>query len=255
MSTLVAIIVCVALVAGCELVRYGVARALGVPVGRIASCFVEPRGGRRWARVVAIGAGTVAMYLGVVALAFASYRHIGIPTGHTEYVVTEAVAGLPAAGKLERGDRIVAVNGAPITRSLSSIANELGGAVVRLTYRRGETTRDVTLRPIGHDGNWVLGLRLARDAGRSHDPVLALQHALVAPVAQVKQSRRQAPPERAEPGGPTGVASYEPPPPPFAIRMLEHALWFASYVLLLVILLDVVRALRALRYSVSTTST
>lgn len=244
MSTFVAVLACVVLVAACELVRYGVARVLGVPVTRTAKCFVEPLGGRRWARVVAIAAGTAALYLGIVALAFGIHRHVGVPTANTEYVVEAAVAGLPAAGKLERGDRIVAANGAPLTRSLSSIANELGGAPVRLTYRRGATTREVTLRPVGHDGNWMLGLRLARDTGRSHDPVLALERAVVAPIEQVTPEASRS---RTEPGGPTGVAIYEPPPPSFGVRALEHVLRLASYVLLLVIALDLVRAVRALR--------
>jgi hypothetical protein len=178
-----------------------------------------------------------------------------VPIATIEYVVDTAVAGLPAAGKLERGDRIVATNGSPITRSLSSITNELRGAPVQLTYRRGETTREVALTPVGHDGNWILGLRLLLDTGRSYESGLVLQRAVVAPIEQVTPSRSEPSKRVVEPSGATGVEIYVRPPPTLGERVLARALWFASLLLLLVIALDLVRVVRAMRYSVSTTST
>src|SRR5262245_14808979 len=116
-SLLLAVLVCVALLAITEIARRGAARVLGVSGGRIAKFFVGPRGGRWCARVAAIVVGSLVMYLGGAALAFAFFRSEGVRIPNRGYRVDEAIAGYPAAGKFERGDRIVAVNGEPIGES------------------------------------------------------------------------------------------------------------------------------------------
>ncbi len=218
---------------------------LGVSGARIAKLLIDPRSGRRGARVVAILAGTVAMYAGIVGLAFAFYRYTGVRTETKQYVVTEAVAGFPAAGKFTKGERVVAVNGAPLDRSLSTIVDKLGGAPVRLTVRRGDTTRDVTLHPVGHDGHWMLGLRLAEDS-RSYDASLAVQRAFAFPIEQTKQLIPRLD-DRPEAAGPVRMLDELPKVVPFGERALRQSLLLATCLLLLVIASDVVRVVRAVR--------
>jgi hypothetical protein len=185
MTVLVPVLVCLAVIACSELARSGAARALRVPVVRVAKLFVVPRGGRRWARVVALFAGSAVLYVGGVAFAFAVLATEGVPTPYLECRVTEVPGGFPASGKLMVGDVITAIDGAPIDRSPSTLIDQRGGAPVRLTVRRGNTTQDVTLRPIGHDGHWMLGFRPHVYPARSKDPALVLGQAVQLPFAHI----------------------------------------------------------------------
>jgi PDZ domain-containing secreted protein len=95
----------------------------------------------------------------VLAITACSSEHAA-PTA--EYDIDTVVQGYPAFGKLAAGDRIIAVDGKPLDRSLSTIVNERNGNPVKLTYVRGGVTLDVTLKPIAHMGNWTLGLQATR---------------------------------------------------------------------------------------------
>ncbi|HEY5922864.1 MAG TPA: M50 family metallopeptidase [Kofleriaceae bacterium] len=246
MQMLVAVLVCIVLVAVAELVRFGVAKLLRLPVTRAARVFLDPHGGPRWARAVAIFAGTVTTYVGVVVLAFAYYAVDGIPTKYLEVTVEEAAPGFPAVGKLRKGDRIIAVDGQPIEQSLNLSIDQRKGAPVRLTFHRGNTTQDVTLQPIGHDGHWIVGVRPRTDFARSYDGAVALKTALAYPIAQT-QALVPADEPAADPGGPKRIFDIygEHQPSPGAIALRESML-FGVYVLLLVVLIDLVRAVRAI---------
>ncbi|HEY5944296.1 MAG TPA: M50 family metallopeptidase [Kofleriaceae bacterium] len=247
MLTLVAVVACIALLGAGELARYLVARMLGVPVVRVAKCFVGLRGGRRWARVVAIAAGTLTTYLGIVVLALAFYLTAGVPTGNLEVIVDSIVVGYPAQGKLEAGDRITAVDGAPLTRSLNLTVDGRNGAPVTLTFHRHGERREVTLTPIGHDGHWLLGLHPLVDQARSYEAGLAVRRAIGFPIEQVK-ALLPPPSDSADPGGPKRIVdTFRPPPATLTARTLRHALVWATYLLLIVVVVDIVRAARAVR--------
>src|SRR5262249_18552238 len=148
---------------------------------RFDKLFMVPQGGPRPLRAVAILAGSVGTYLGVVALAFGFFRATGVPTRTIECTVEEVVEGYPAYGKLEPGDRLVALDGMQVTVWPSLMIDQRNGAPVRLTVERGSTTRDVTLQPIGKDGHWVVGFR-PRLETRSRDAGLAIGRAFAFPI-------------------------------------------------------------------------
>ena len=247
MPVLVAVLVCVALVAIAELVRVGAAKLMRVPATRIARVFLEPTGGARWARAVAIFAGTVAMYLGVVLVAFAYYTTNGIPTKYLEVTVEEVAGGYPAVGKLMKGDRIIAVDGKPIEKSLNLAIDERNGAPVRLTFERGNTTQDVTVQPLGHDGHWIIGVRPRIGYARDYSGTLALERAFGYPIAQTKDLLPADEPQPADVGGPKRIFDiYSDHQPSAGALALRESMLFGVYVLLLVIAIDLVRAVRAI---------
>jgi hypothetical protein len=233
MPIVVASVACVVLVLISELARVAVTRMLPL---------------NRGARVVAALVGIVAAYLVVAALAFAFYRSEGVPTSNLEVVVDEVVEGLPAFGKIERNDRIIAIDGIPLTKSLSSLIDERNGEPVRLTVVRGGSTRDITLKPIGHDGHWIVGFRPLFDHVRSYDMTIAARRAIEYPIEQTKQLIPSSN-EHADPGGPTRVLAGEyvaqPRKPRPEIQALGESLRFMTYVLLLIVLVDLVRIVRA----------
>jgi len=247
MPTLVAVLACIALVAVGELVRFGVARGLRLPTARFAKLFLVVRGGSRSNRVLATFAGSIATYLGVVAMAFALYTCAGFPTRELECTVESVVDGYPAAGKLERGDRIVAIDGKPMFASPSLLIDQQSGAAVRLTVVRHGDTRDVTIQPIGHDGHWILGFRPSLARVRTYDVVRALETALDYPIEQAGQlmpALRGK--EEPEPGGPKRIYDeYRLTPPGAGFIALARALQFGVYILLLGLAIDIGRVLRA----------
>ena len=115
----------------------------------VAGCFVGFRGGLWWERWVAMFCGTVAAYLVVALIGFSYFITDGVRTRHFECSVQEVRQGMPAYGKLERGDVIVAIDGEPLERSPSEMIDARNGAPVRLTVQRGSGTRDITIQPIG----------------------------------------------------------------------------------------------------------
>jgi hypothetical protein len=249
MPVIVGLVVAIVLVVVGELVRHGIARAFAIPTGRVARFFVAFRGGKCWERCVAIVSGTVAAYLGVVLVAFLFFITEGVRTPNLECTVQEVRQGLPAFGKLERGDVITAIDGEPLDRSPSSIIDARGGAPVRLTVVRGHATRDITIQPIGHDGHWLVGFVPRLRTARSYDPALAAQHATTYPIARIAELM---PPimgrDEAEPGGPIRIFDiYETEEPGPGARVLRVAMVLGVYILLLIAASDLVRAFFALR--------
>jgi hypothetical protein len=230
--TVVAVIACGALVLVSELARIAVTRLR------------DTRGARIFAALV----GIITAYLVVAALAFAFYRADGVPTSNLEVLVDEVVEGYPAYGKIERNDRVVAIDGLPLTKSLSSLIDERNGAPVRLTVIRGGKTQDITLTPIGHDGHWMVGFRPLIDRARSYDSAVVARSAITYPIEQTKRLIPAPASEPADPGGPKRIVDeyvFHRPAPPVAIQSLGTALRFMTYVLLLLALVFVVRVVRA----------
>jgi hypothetical protein len=248
MPDLIAVVLCLAVVATAELARFGVARGFRLATTRVAKLFVAPHGGPRPARALAIFAGTVATYLGAALLAFVFYTCAGIPTRYLECTIVEVPAGYPSAGKLEPGDRMVAIDGEPIDRSPSSIIDAKGGAPVRFTIvRRGET-RDVTIRPIGHDGHWMIGFRPRLERARSYDLAFALRRSFASPLERaVGAIALLAPKEEADPGGPKRIIEEFSYGAPLSVveQGLALAMLMSGYLLLLTAALDLARIIRA----------
>jgi Lon-like protease len=77
--------------------------------------------------------------------------------------IVSVIKGLPAAGRLHRGDVITAVDGKPVTcRSTSSsiIRSRPAGSRVTLTVRRGGHLRNVSLRTASYQGRPVVGVNI-----------------------------------------------------------------------------------------------
>jgi hypothetical protein len=246
MPTFIAVLLCLAVVAAAELVRFGVARAFRLPSTRVAKLFVAPRGGSRPLRALAIFAGTVTTYLGAVALAFMFFTCTGTPTRLVECTVIEVPPGYPATGKLEKGDRIIAIDGDKLDRSPSTIIDQKGGAPVRLTIvRRGEQ-RDVTIQPVGHDGHWIVGFRPSLEPALVYDPGLAVRLALAFPLRRAAQLFPAARDQGAQPGGPVRITEvFHRLQLSEGERVFRLAAHFIVYILLLVIAIDLARAVRA----------
>src|SRR5262245_34800170 len=103
-----------------------------------------------WQRFLTILAGPATNYISAIFLAFALYTCHGEP-GNTYYVAGLS-KGYDAMGKLEPGDRIVAVDGksmyAPDTIALSEAVNAKAGAPVNVTVlRNGVRAVTVTIQP------------------------------------------------------------------------------------------------------------
>ena len=219
-----------------ELARWGTGRALGLSTER--RFFVRFTGGKKWARVAAILAGSVAIYLAIVAGAFVLFRVHGVVGDRTAVASTKP--GMPADGKLVPGDVIVAVDHEAFA-SLAGAVNAKAGAPVVLTIERDGTTREVSLQPIRGGDRWLLGIVPTRE--RRHD--VALASSLAYPIRVVGQLVTQlAPHESADPGGPVRIYDEVHFDIPAWVIVLTALLTFGTYLLVASILVDLVRALR-----------
>lgn len=180
--------------------RYAFAWLARLPVGRPElRVFVRLAGpDRSGARLGAVIAGTAAAYLAVAALAFAFATCRGLPTGTTSTVVDSVMDGFDAIGKLQPGDRIMAVDGEPLHAghlpSLAERVNARAGAPVTLTVHRAGALRAVTIQP-KLDGPWQdeartvpawrIGVRLKHVPELATDAATGIAFAIRFPIAQV----------------------------------------------------------------------
>src|SRR5262245_17000731 len=77
--------------------------------------------------------------------------------------VATTIRGLPAAGRLHRGDVITAVDGKPVTcrsTAASMIRARPVGHLVVLTVRRDGTSHNIALRTASYQGQPVIGIRI-----------------------------------------------------------------------------------------------
>ena len=104
-----------------------------------------------WQRFVTIFAGPATNYLSATILAFLLYTCHGMPSAERWYGVDEVMPGYDAVGKLEPGDRIIAVEHHPILASsgdsLIEKVNAKKGEAVTLTVQRDGKDVDVTIQP------------------------------------------------------------------------------------------------------------
>jgi len=252
----------VAVIVAHALGRRAAARLGRLPIERIwLRLFVRlPGPGRAGARLGAVTAGAAAAYLAAAGLAFAHVSCRGVSTGDAAIVVGEVLEGFDAAGKLQRGDRLVAVDGEPVFvgrgLSLTQRVAAKQGAPVTLTVRRAGAPLAVTIQPrrmetpTGAPGPWILGLRQASE------PVLATVAtaeaagiALRVPLRWLRDILSElvaslfAGSDAPDPGGPVRIVeefrrAFEPAGD-VAWRRAQLA---ATYALLLLAILDLVRA-------------
>jgi Lon-like protease len=82
----------------------------------------------------------------------------------TNDTVTGTISGLPAAGKLQRGDVIRAVDGKPVTchqSAASMIQSRPVGSRVTLTISRNGSRRPISLTTASYQGQPVVGVHVA----------------------------------------------------------------------------------------------
>jgi regulator of sigma E protease len=156
-----------------------------------------------WQRFATIFAGPGTNYLFASVLAFGLFAAIGVPSGNAWYGVHEVNEGFDAQGKLERGDRIIGVDGEPVYlakggeahTNLADLVAESEGEPLSITVLRngGEVTVQVEPRldeAIGEDDGgprYRLGIVLAEDAERVSVGVIgAAGRAVAYPVEQTK---------------------------------------------------------------------
>ena len=195
-----------------------------------------------WQRFVTIFAGPATNYLSAIVLAFLLFSFHGVDVPW--FGVDQLVPGYDAAGKLEHKDRIVAVDGRPLSwgtgHELSERVVASNGAPLRLTLLRNGQTIEVTVQPrLDDDRTPVLALgrldpRLAplgqQLAATFHDPPVwrigvlpypqlelvhvgvigAAGHALAYPVEKTKAIAAGLygivfGKEKADPGGPVRI--------------------------------------------------
>jgi regulator of sigma E protease len=102
-----------------------------------------------WQRFATIFAGPATNYLFAVVLALGLFTCAGVRKPVDAYDTVRAThAGFDAHGKLQPGDRIVAVDGQPYDRHLSKYLTEDAARVYRLTVERGGERVEVPLKPV-----------------------------------------------------------------------------------------------------------
>ena len=92
----------------------------------------------------------------------AALCQLGIKFTTTD-TIASTISGLPAAGRLRRGDVITAVDGKPVTCRSSAatmIRARPVGRQVELTIRRGSTSRKISLRTANYQGQPVIGVNV-----------------------------------------------------------------------------------------------
>lgn len=150
-----------------------------------------------WQRFVTIFAGPATNYVSAIALAFGLYTCHGVESAQRYYGVVEVMPGYDAAGKLEPGDRILALDDAPLLANgpganLTERVVAKQGAPVKVTVLRAGKRVDVTITPKPSTDEagkptYLLGIKRNQQADVVDIGLLdAAGRALVYPVEQTK---------------------------------------------------------------------
>lgn len=174
-----------------------------------------------WQRFLTIFAGPATNYVSAIVLAFALYTCHGVRSTERWYGVVDVMPGYDAVGKLEKGDRILAVDGEVLFANgagtgLTERVVAKKGAPVSITVRRDGKTVDVTITPkpaMDGKGNptYLLGITRNRQSDIVDVGVLeSAKRALIYPVIQTKAIAAGlygiiSGTEEADPGGPKRI--------------------------------------------------
>jgi membrane-associated protease RseP (regulator of RpoE activity) len=139
------------------LVLRGAARLLRLPVGRV---FLRDGASRVRAALAALAGPLFQLLVAILFMAVAIAK-VGTPADSVNLVV-RVTPGKPAAGKLEEGDLLLAVDRQPITAAqpLTALVQRGQGAAVAIQLRRGDTTREESLTPVLEEGHYRIGVQL-----------------------------------------------------------------------------------------------
>ena len=168
-----------------------------------------------WQRFVTIFAGPATNYLSAIVLALALYTCHGIDVPKW-YAVNETLAGYDAQGKLQRHDRILEVDHAPLEyrngNELIKAINAAQGAEVTLTIQRGKDKLEIPVkRKLDKDNGkevWRIGVQPELHRSTQSLGVLdATRYALRYPVEKTREIGSMLygivfGSEKADPGGP-----------------------------------------------------
>jgi regulator of sigma E protease len=144
-----------------------------------------------WQRFATIFAGPATNYLFAVVLAFGLFAGAGLHGGLRTSEITEVRDGSAAAGVLQKGDKLVGVEGKPMDVDLSVLINEIGDRDAEFQIERDGQPMTVVIHPkyddearsyrlgIGHN---VLLLPDRVDVGIA----TAAKEAIIYPVVQTK---------------------------------------------------------------------
>ena len=112
-----------------------------------------------WARAIMAAAGPLANAVAAFGILLAITLHTGVPSGSVE--VNEAKPGLPAAAAgMQVGDRILSVNGNPVTlvNEFSSLVRGSTTPEIEIVVERQGASVPLSITPIMKDGRRHLGI-------------------------------------------------------------------------------------------------
>jgi len=204
---------------------------------------------KKWRPAIAISIAVLVHYIVMAGLLAVLLTSFGIPTGDLQTRVVEVMPGYDANGKLEAGDAVVAVDGAPFGL-LSERVNQAGGRAVVLTIVRAGARRDVTVQPThGDDGRWLLGVKPRIESVLDHSTGTAVRLASRWPVDSgtgIVNFAREflAGSDDPEPGGPKRIFEEFSVPFVFGHLVIALILRLALLALLVQTVVDVIRARR-----------
>ncbi len=177
-----------------------------------------------WQRFLTIFAGPATNYLSAVVLMFALFTCKGVRSTEKYFGVVDVLPGYDAVGKLEKGDRILAVDGEKIFAHTGTGLTERvvakKGAPVTLTVKRDDKLVDLAITPKTYVDWWrgdedkpsyLLGITRNVQFDWVEIGVLeAAKHAVVYPVEQTKHIVGMfagiiGGTEQADPGGPKRI--------------------------------------------------
>jgi regulator of sigma E protease len=155
-----------------------------------------------WQRFATIFAGPATNYLFALVLALGLYTFVGVTTGTSWFTVAGVTEGFDANGKLEVGDKVLALDGEPIYASyegkqqkgLAKFVEEAKERPLALTVLRDGKEMTIEVTPSLNDKkksedepDYRLGIILSTEEERvGVGPVKTVGHAIYYPVAQTQ---------------------------------------------------------------------
>jgi len=203
-------------------------------------------------RLAALLGGIGAHYLGLAALAFGLYLWWGTPTGASHVVVDHIREDSDAYGKLDPGDRLLAIDGQDLTyglqpmRELGAFVRASRGRPVSIVAERDGTSRTVVVTPAPDDAmEYRLGVVFHYQPDREAGAGAAAVAGLVDPGRRAAWAARAlwrvvAGGERFELGGPVAIVAVTEAPAPGLAVAAGWALVLGVYEGILFLLVDLV---------------